>query len=173
MRSLLRSQAAGLGIGYNNYGNDLTAVNFSSIRQGALDERSMWRGMQNAMIESWCNWIFEKWLEMALLSRAIKTKDKPLQAAKIDKYKAYSWQGKTWDWIDPSSEIAANEKAIALRIKSRSSVISELTGRDPEDVWNEIASEDKYMDGIGVVPELMAGSPGLAATPNNNSNQDV
>lgn len=151
-KSLLRSVASGLNVSYNNLASDLTSVNFSSIRQGALDEREVWKGLQETLIGQWCEWLFERWLQRALLAQSITVVGKPLRFDRIDKYRAVTWQGRRWAWIDPSSEVAANERAIMLKIKSRSEVIRETSSRDPSDVWDEIHREDLDMDALGVVP---------------------
>ena len=153
-KSLLRSIASGLCVSYNNLASDLTSVNFSSIRQGALDEREVWKGLQVFLIETWCDWLYSKWLERALLSGNITVMGKPLKPERLDKYKAVEWQGRRWAWIDPQSEVTANEKAIGLRIKSRSEVIRETSSRDPADVWDEISREEKEMAKAGIDPTL-------------------
>jgi lambda family phage portal protein len=159
-KSLLRSIASGLKVSYNNLASDLTSVNFSSIRQGALDEREVWKGLQEWLISTWCEWLYDRWLQRALLAQAITVANKPLRFERIDKYRAVTWQPRRWAWIDPASEVSANEKAIAMRIKSRSEVIRETSGRDPVDVWEETSREDKEMSALGVKPEAMPGSPG-------------
>ena len=44
--SVLRSIASGLNISYHSLSNDLSSVNYSSIRQGALEDRSAYQIMQ-------------------------------------------------------------------------------------------------------------------------------
>jgi lambda family phage portal protein len=158
-KSLLRSIASGLNVSYNNLASDLTSVNFSSIRQGALDEREVWKGLQELVIEQWCEWIYTKWLERALVANAITVAGKPLRFDRIEKYRAVSWRPRRWGWIDPSAEMAAAEKAIAMRIKSRTEVIGETTGRDSADVWQEFARDDADMAALNVKPDPMPGSP--------------
>lgn len=165
MKALLRSISSGLGVSYNNLASDLTSVNFSSIRQGALDEREVWKGLQEMIIEQWCEWVYEKWLERALLANAITVAGKPLRYDRIEKYRAVSWQGRRWGWIDPQAEMAANEKAIAMRVKTRSEVIRETSGRDSADVWAEFARDDADMEALGVTPEPPPGSPVTSPPP--------
>ncbi len=165
-KSLLRSIASGLNVSYNNLASDLTSVNFSSIRQGALDEREVWKGLQEMVIEQWSEWIYERWLQRALVAQAITVAGKPLKFERIDKYRAVSWQPRRWGWIDPQAEMAANEKAIAMRVKTRSEVIRETSGRDSADVWAETARDDADMAALGVTPDPMPGSP----APNFSSN---
>lgn len=172
-KSLLRSIASGLKVSYNNLASDLTSVNFSSIRQGALDEREVWKGLQEMLIGQWCEWLFDRWLQRALLAQAITVANKPLKFERLEKYRAVTWQPRRWAWVDPGSEVAANEKAVAMKIKSRSEIIRETSGRDPDDVWSEISREDKDMAALGVKPDLMPGSPMQGQqSPNDSNNQD-
>jgi lambda family phage portal protein len=168
-KSILRSVSSGLNVSYNNLASDLTSVNFSSIRQGALDEREVWKGLQEVVIEQWCDWVYEKWLERALLAQAITVAGKPLKFERMSKYMAVTFQGRRWGWIDPQSEMAANEKAIAMRVKTRSEVIRETSGRDSADVWSEFKRENDDMEALGVTPDPMPGSP-MTYT-NNNSEE--
>lgn len=173
-KSLLRSIASGLKVSYNNLASDLTSVNFSSIRQGALDEREVWKGLQEMLIGQWAEWLYERWLQRALLAEAITVANKPLKFDRIAKYRAVTWQPRRWAWIDPASEVSANEKAVAMKIKSRSEIIRETSGRDPDDVWEEISREDKDMAALGVKPEPMAGSTmqGQQQSQNDPNTQD-
>ena len=158
MKSCLRSISAGLGVSYNNLASDLEGVNFSSIRQGALDEREVWKGIQKWLTKSLCVPIYEKWLEYALLSEKILINGKPLRYDRIEKYKAIEFQGRRWAWIDPSVDVAAAEKLLALKLRSRTSIMQEM-GQDSEDTWEQISREQDEMDKLGVVPEPTAGSP--------------
>jgi capsid protein len=49
-KAMLRSMAAGMGVLYNNLASDLEGVNFSSIRQGTLDEREHWKELQQWLV---------------------------------------------------------------------------------------------------------------------------
>ena len=158
VKSCLRSISSGLGVSYNNLASDLTGVNFSSIRQGALDEREVWKGVQQWMINAFCVPVYEKWLEYALLADKVTVFGKPLKIERLEKYKAVSFKGRRWAWIDPSADVAAAEKLLALKLRSRSSIIAEM-GNDAQDTWEEISREDDEMDKLGVVPEPTAGSP--------------
>lgn len=167
VKSCLRSISAGLGVSYNNLASDLTGVNFSSIRQGALDEREVWKGIQQWMITSFCVPVYEKWLEYALAAEKITINGKPLRLDRLDKYKAVTFKGRRWAWIDPTADVAAAEKLLALKLRSRTSIISEMGG-DAEDTWEEISREQDEMDKLGVVPEPTAGSP-MPQTPNSSA----
>lgn len=158
IKSMVRSVGAGLNVSYHNLANDLTSVNFSSIRQGALDEREVWKGLQTSFCKGVVVPMFEKWLEVALLRQSITINAKPLRFERLEKYKAVSFTGRRWPWIDPASEQSANERAVSQGFKSRSEVIRETSNRDPEDVWDEIERENKELEKRGIVPLVPAGS---------------
>lgn len=170
-KSALRAIACGLNVSYNNLASDLTSVNFSSIRQGALDEREVWKGLQHGFIETLNEPTFRPWLAHSLLAARIKIGNTPLNPALLAKYQSCIFTGRRWGWIDPASEIAAAEKSIALKIKSRSQVIREYGG-DPWSVWQEIQSEEADMVSLGIDPKItVAGAapmPALAAQDGND-----
>jgi lambda family phage portal protein len=163
MRTCLRSIAVGLGVSYNNLAGDLTSVNFSSIRQGALDEREVWKGLQEFFISAWCEQVYPEWLQMALLMEKIRVLTKAggtgaLPFAKMDKFTQVVFTGRRWSWIDPKSEVDANAIAIGQKLVSRSEIIRQMGG-DPDDVWAEIEREQKELEAKGIVPDAMPGSP--------------
>jgi lambda family phage portal protein len=162
-RSCLRSIAVGLGVSYNNLAGDLTSVNFSSIRQGALDEREVWKGLQQFFISAWCEQLYPEWLQMALLMEKIRVPTKAggsgaLPFIKLDKYKQAAFTGRRWSWIDPKTEVEANSIAIGQKLVSRSEIIRQMGG-DPDDVWAECQREEEALDALGLVPDLLPGSP--------------
>lgn len=159
MKSCLRSISSGLGVSYNNLASDLTAVNFSSIRQGALDERETWKAIQKWMINNFEFPVFNAWLEYSILTKQIKVNGKPLRLDNIDKYKRVAFIGRRWGWISPGEEMTAYTQAVGQGFKSRSEVISETTNRDPEEVWKEIAAENDLLKKLDITPAAPPGSP--------------
>jgi len=51
-KAMLRGAGAGMGVSYPSFANDLEGVNFSSIRQGVLDERDHWMDLQEWLVET-------------------------------------------------------------------------------------------------------------------------
>lgn len=144
-KSMLRSMAAGMGVLYNNLASDLEGVNFSSIRQGTLDEREHWKELQQWLIESLIEPVFEKWLEYSLLAGKIKNaRGNALKADLIERYSNVSWQPRRWQWIDPSADVAAAEKSKNNMLTSPGRLIREQ-GLDPLTVWRESAADVKAM----------------------------
>jgi len=170
----LRSIAAGLGVAYNNLAQDLEGVNFSSIRQGTLDERETWRDLQEWMIEDLMQPVFDAWLPRALLAGLITTDNgKSLNPVQLSKYSEVLWQPRRWAWIDPVSDVKASVAAKNAMLKSPSELIRD-GGQDPEEVWtqtaqdistqleylrkaglSEKAAENLVMSGYAIDPKLM------------------
>lgn len=153
-KAMLRGIAAGFGVLYNNLANDLEGVNFSSIRQGTLDEREHWKEMQEWLIESLIQPVFETWLPRALLGGHITVKGRPLKPERIDRYAVVSWQPRRWAWIDPQADIQAAVTAKNHLLDSPGRIIREQ-GRDPSDVWREIASDIDEMRAAGIPDEFI------------------
>ncbi len=127
VKGVLRGVASGMGVSYVSLANDLEGVNYSSIRQGALEDRDHWRGLQTWLVESFCGPIYESFL-LAYLSSTLTT----LPPRRFDKFNAPKWAPRGWAWVDPLKEVTANTAAVAQGFKSKSDVLAE-TGRDFEE----------------------------------------
>jgi len=149
VKAQLRGIASGLGVSYNALANDLESVSFSSMRSGLLEEREVWKSLQEWMINKFCRPIYESWLRQALLNSNIKIGKSSLDPMREEKYQDVVWQGRRWAWVDPLKDIQANVLAVESGLRSRSDIIREQ-GRDPEEVWAEMASEHELMESIGV-----------------------
>ena len=156
-KAMLRGISAGFGVQYNTLANDLEGVNFSSIRQGTLDEREHWKEMQEWLIESLCQPVFEAWLPRALLGGLIMVKGRPLKAERIDRYSMVSWQPRRWQWIDPQSDVNAAVAAKNNLLLSPGQIIREQ-GKDPSSIWREIANDIAEMKSAGIPEDYIKAS---------------
>jgi lambda family phage portal protein len=169
-KSMLRGASTGMGVSYNDLANDLEGVNFSSIRQGALNVREYWKELQQWLIETLIHPVYIEWLRYMLLSGKIITKTgKPLSPMRFDTYKAVHWQGKRWAWIDPKSEVTAAVTAIRAGLTSPSAVIREQ-GKDPGTVYREIAEDIKEMKAAGIPEEIIQVMFGILPAPEPSPN---
>ncbi|SES66101.1 phage portal protein, lambda family [Paracoccus homiensis] len=155
LKAMLRGAASGLGVAYNNFAGDLEGVNFSSIRQGTLEEREYWKELQEWLIESFHQQVYERWLPWSLLSGRVTLENgQPLPAAKLDKFSAATWLPRRWAWIDPVKDVQAQLEARRGGLISTQQLIREA-GRDPETVYREIAEDVRQMEAAGVPPEMI------------------
>lgn len=148
VKAMLRGAASGLGVSYNTLANDLEGVNFSSIRQGALEEREMWKMLQTWMIEHLCTRVFESWLTMALTTQKI-----PLPLAKFEKFNRPMWRPRGWQWIDPLKEVNSQRAAMDAGIRSGQDVANEQ-GQDIEEVYAQLAREKRLREKYGLTVDF-------------------
>lgn len=148
-KAMLRGAAAGMGVLYNNMAGDLEGVNFSSIRQGTLDEREHWKELQQWLIENLLAPVFSEWIKFQLLRGAIKVKGAAVSPSKLDACMCVTWQGRRWQWIDPRADVEGALASIRGGLTSFSQVIREQ-GRDPEVVFQEFAEDIKAMAAAGI-----------------------
>jgi lambda family phage portal protein len=163
-KAMLRGIASGLGVSYVNLANDLEGVNFSSIRQGTLDEREHWKELQEWLIESLIEPVFAAWLPRALLAGRITVDTprgpRPLRAERIDKYRAVEWQPRRWDWIDPNADVKAAVASKNNLLASPGQIIRDR-GRDPDSVWQEIGRDIQAMRAAGIPDEYITIALGM------------
>ena len=150
VKTILRGIAAGLGESYNQFAQDLEGVSFGSLRQGALSERAVWMGLQAWLIEEALDRIFSAWLETALQAKAITNRNgTPLPFERLDKFLEHEWQPRRWDWIDPLKDTSADRMQQEDLTMSRSERIRKR-GRQPTEVFQEIATERELMATLGI-----------------------
>lgn len=152
---VLRGIASGLSVSYNILANDLTAVNYGSLRGGLMDEREVYKMLQSWFISRFEMVVFQAWLESAILAGAVK-----LPFFKFDKFNCPYFQGRRWDWIDPSKDIDAIDKAIAIGLTSR------RTEAAKRGVYiNDVAREQKADNDLAKRYGLTWGTSPLASIP--------
>lgn len=136
VKQCLHTVAAGWGTSYHALTGDLTAVNFSSIRSGTLEEREAWMVIQNWMAAALLTPVFLRWLSAAVFNDALGVTMSQDEA--LSRFSIHSWQGRRWPWVDPLKDIDAATRAIAAGLKSPQQVAAEM-GVDVEEILDQIA----------------------------------
>jgi len=150
VKTNLRGIAAALGESYNQFAQDLEGVSFGSLRQGALSERAVWMGLQKWLIDEAFDRIFSAWLESGLQAQAITNRNgRPLPFERITKFLEHEWQPRRWEWIDPLKDTSADRMQQQDLTMSRSERIRKR-GRQPTEVFTEIAAERELMENLGI-----------------------
>lgn len=168
IKSILRGISSGLGVSYNGLANDLTAVNFSSIRAGLVEEREYWKSLQSILVESLLDDVFTDWLEAAFLNSQLGT----LPVAKFDKFNAPVWTGRRWAWVDPRADVDAAVVAIEKGLKTRTMVLAEQ-GIDYEELVEQMAEEQAIAAKYGVSFSVSTPQPAASATPNTENTNGI
>jgi lambda family phage portal protein len=164
VNTILRGISSGLGVSFNMLANNLERVNYSSIRAGLLDERELWKLLQQWFIESFMQRVFSSWLEMALLRGAIEL---PFELAQFNKP---IFVGKRWPWVDPLKDSQATIQDIQACLTTRTRAIAE-TGEDREEVDQERAEEIAAAKELGLEPTVDAPATKGGAPPAASGDQ--
>ncbi|WP_191621216.1 phage portal protein [Marinihelvus fidelis] len=149
VKANVRGLAAAWGAGYAEISGDYSDANYSALRAAALVEQESWKLLQEWLIESFHEPIFRQWVELSI-DMGYLTIAGAQPAGPLTDYLAHGWQPRRWAWVDPQKEMAAQEKALANGLKSRSEIIRDM-GRDPDDVWQEIHDENAILESLGIV----------------------
>lgn len=139
VKAAKRDIGSGFEVSYHALANDLEGVNYSSIRQGTLEERDGWMLDQNWFKGMFHERIYRHWLDNALLSGAIVLKNgSPLPASKYQKFLPHEFIGRRWAWVDPLKDIQTAVISIDNCLDSPYNIAAQQ-GRDIEDVVQDIA----------------------------------
>lgn len=153
VKTAMRGIAAGLDVATHNLSGDMTDVNYSSARIAELAERDVWMVLQDWLINSLLEPVYQEWLALALLRGDI-TFDISGKSLPADKYAKFSnasrFQGRRWRWVDPAKEIAAYKEGVALRVTSRTRIAAEQ-GDEFDDVLDELQQEEAALDAAGLM----------------------
>lgn len=146
VRAMLRSVAAGIGVSYETLSKDYSQSNYSSSRLALLDDRDNWRVLQQWLIATVHERIYDEWLDLAVLSGAINL---PAYEANPALFKAARWMARGWSWVDPAKEVAAYKEAVKAGFTTMTDVIAQ-SGGDVEDVMEARARELDMAEQLGL-----------------------
>lgn len=146
MRYMLREVAAGLSISYESLSKDYSQSNYSSSRLSLIDDRDVWRSLQQWFIRSLREPLHREWLQAAVLAGAIPEIPIGAYAVDADKFRAVTFKPRGWSWIDPTKEVQAYREAVRSGFTTVGAVVSATgDGRDLEDVLTERRAELDFM----------------------------
>ncbi|MEK9505150.1 phage portal protein [Gaopeijia maritima] len=141
---ILRSIATGLRSSYSSLTGDLTKVSYSSIRTGALQDRDVYRDLQDWLSTHLHARVRSRWMVWAITSGQLQ-----LPTSNAAEWDAHTWMPRGWEWVDPLKEMLAAELAFELRIDSRTRVAAER-GRDYEEVVHDEKRERRIAEAAGL-----------------------
>jgi lambda family phage portal protein len=170
MRYMLREFCAGTGPSYESVSRDYSQSNYSSSRLALLDDRDLWRMLQQWFLRMFRLPVHKEWLQAAVLSRAIAAIRVEEYAADLKKFEAVLFKPRGWSWIDPMKEVDAYKAAIKAGFMTVSDVIAATgEGKDLEDVLRQRDRELKMMEELDLVfdtsPEVYVKEDAPAAAP--------
>jgi len=143
--TLVRMIAAGLGLSYEAVSRDLSQVNYSSARQGLIEDRKLYKKLQKMIIDRVLRPVYLEFLESMYLSGKLEM---PGYAQDKSKYTAHVWVPPGSTWIDPKKEADANKVALDSNQDTLARICAER-GEDWRDVVVQRAAE------INLINELI------------------
>jgi len=144
-RAILRGIASGLGVSYASISNDLTQTSYSSIRQGALEDRDFYKVLHDFMIEHFVQPIFRAWLMSVMENGAI-----PIPPTRFDKFADnLEFRARGFAWVDPQREMNATAIGLNSGILTMQDVANQY-GRDIGDVMDQVAREKEMAAERGI-----------------------
>lgn len=145
----LRAIAESMQLTYEEFSNDMSKANFSSIRAGLNITQRKHRQEQNRLIHQIVRRVWNKFVETAIISGAIDVDLKKYNENSRDFARA-KFQPAGWPYVNPQQEVAAQKEKVLCGFASRSQIISE-NGGDAADVDNQIARDAERAEGLGLV----------------------
>lgn len=138
-KSVLRGIAGGLGVSYTSLANDLESTSYSSIRQGALEERDFYRTLQTFMIDHFLDPLYRMWLD-TVIDQALT----PITGSgKYEKFSAnFTFRPRGFQWVDPMKEMRAAVIGLQNGILSHSDIAANY-GRDAEETFAQIQRDQE------------------------------
>jgi lambda family phage portal protein len=125
VRGMLRAFASGIGVNYAALSGDYSMSNYSSSRLAQIEDRDCWKVLQQYLIDELLAPVFERWLEMAVLSGALNL---PGYELAPDRFSACRWMARGWSYIDPLKDAQADNLAIRSGTKTQAQVVAEQGG---------------------------------------------
>jgi lambda family phage portal protein len=135
MRYMLREVAAGAGVSYESLSRDYSQSNYSSSRLALLDDRDLWKMLQQWFIRNFREPLHREWLRAAVLAGAIPGISVTEYALDQAKFEAARFKPRGWSWVDPTKEVQAAKEALKAGFTTRADIIAATAdGRDIEDI---------------------------------------
>lgn len=145
-KMILQGVSSGWGVAYNSLANDLTGVNFSSIRSGKLEERDQWRMIQNWFAEQLHEEVYADWIEWNVAVGSLTTL--PLEKLET-KFMEVRWQARGWQWVDPLKDVKSSIDEYLLGTTTLTE-IAQAQGKDLHDIFRERKAELDLAKKIGI-----------------------
>jgi len=178
MRMMLREVAAGTGISYASLSADYSQTNYSSSRLAMLDDRDVWRALQQWWIRSFRMPLHKRWVRQAVLAGAVNV---PVAEYALDmaKFECVRFKPRGWTWIDPTKEVKAYKEGVRGGMTTLTDVIAATgEGRDIEDFIVDRKRELAMLKAAGiltdteVLPEPVAPAAQAPADPEGEQEDD-
>lgn len=160
MRAMLREVAAGTGVSYESLSRDYSQSNYSSSRLALLDDRDLYRTLQQWWVRQFRRPLHALWMQQAVLAGAISAVAPAAYAVDPAKYTAVLFKPRGWSWVDPTKEVQAYKEAIRAGLTTATDVIAATAGGlDIEDVVKTRQRELAMFEAAGIEVDTTVSAP--------------
>ena len=145
MRQQLMAIAAGIGLPFELLSGDMRGVSDRALRLILNEFRRRIQQIQhNQIVFQFCRPVWNRWMDMAVLSSAVSIPD---YSNNQHQYRKVKWIAHGWPYMHPVQDMQAQKMAVRSGFKSRSGVVSEQ-GYDSEQIDDEISADNRRADGF-------------------------
>ena len=144
----LRAIANSVQLTYEEFSNDMSKANFSSIRAGLNITQRKHRQEQNRLIHQLLRRIWQEFVKYAIISGAIEV-DLREYNENPGLYHRARFQAPGWPYVNPQQEVAAQKEKVLCGFASRSQIVSE-NGGDAAEVDAQIALDNDRAQKFGL-----------------------
>ena len=141
----MRMIASGQGLSYETTSRDMSESNYSSARQGTIEDDLTYAEDRDLLIEMMDD-IYETFIISLVLSKKLELKD---FWEEKDKYFEHKWIQAPKRWIDPLKEANANMAALKTGQKTWADMAAE-NGKDWKEQIDEMAEIMEYGQAKGL-----------------------
>lgn len=142
--AILRFIGMGLGLSYEALSRDLSQVNYSSAREGRLQDIKTYELLQQDLVDNFCQPIYRQWLDSMVLNGKINI---PGYWGNKKKYQKCKWVKPGWKWVDPLKEAKGIETQLGMNIITLQDACGEM-GKDWQEVVEQRARERAYIQEV-------------------------
>lgn len=136
----LRAIANSVQLTYEEFSNDMSKANFSSIRAGLNITQRKHRQEQNRLIHQLLRRIWQEFVKYAVISGALEV-DLRQYNENPEHFHRARFQAPGWPYVNPQQEVAAQKEKVLCGFASRSQIVSE-NGGDAAEVDAQIALDN-------------------------------
>ncbi|MCI1965877.1 MAG: phage portal protein [Oscillospiraceae bacterium] len=168
VKATQRLAGSSVGLSYEAVSRDMSKSNYSSARQGLLEDQKTYKPQQKYLIEHLLDVIYPEWLDWAVLSGKLTIPD---YFRNPEPYRKHVWIPSGWDWIDPVKETNANRTALQTNQKTLQEICAEK-GKDWRDVLRQRKRELDLMRKLGLDSGLDSSEEALPVAENEKDDEE-
>lgn len=146
---LQRNVGASMGLSYEAASRDMSQVNYSSARQGLIEDHKTYRRTQEYVINHFCVPVYREFVKFCALNGLVKIPD---FFQNRQKYTKCQFIPNGMPWIDPVKEVNANRIAMETGQTTLEAVCA-AAGRDWRETLLQLSIEKKYKEDLGLIPK--------------------